>query len=226
MIQLLKNWQEIGDATLFIQRQGLPSHTGICKNWDHFWLYQLLKNQDKQAKVIDLGCGDGSTLKLISSLGFSDVHGIDFQISWSLRLYQMKSFLKRKCLPFVLHKGDITYTKFPDQTYDFAISISVIEHGVDINKFLKESYRILKNNGTLFITTDYWEEKIETAQSTQAFGLSWKVFSQHEINTMITLAKEVGFVVDEQEIPACEDKNILWNNAEYTFIGILFRKID
>jgi ubiquinone/menaquinone biosynthesis C-methylase UbiE len=229
MIKILQNWHEIGEATLSLQHKRLPTHTSVLKNWDLFSLYNTLSAYRRDSIILDLGCGSGEALKLLLALGFQNIHGVDFQVGWKLRASQFRRMLRHRSLkpPFHLHKGDITKTRFSNQSFDCAVCISVIEHGVNLESFLKEAYRVLKPSGLLFLTTDYWEEKICIDNSIKAFGLPWKIFSRLEISNLITLAQDIGFVLNStSEIPDCSERPVLWQNARYTFINLIFSKTD
>lgn len=227
MISVLQTWQEVGAATLALQREGLQTHLSVQKNWDHFLLYQAVISKDRQSKILDLGCGEGYALKLLHSLGFINVHGLDFRISWRLRLSRILRMWRQKTLkrPYYLHRGDIIKTLFHDESYDIVLCISTIEHGVDMESFLQEVTRILKPGGFLFLTTDYWEEKIHTDESARAFGLPWKVFCRSEIVSIVRSAEELGlFLSHNSAIPPCSEKTVFWQNTDYTFISMLFTK--
>jgi hypothetical protein len=55
--------------------------------------------------------------------------------------------------PFRLRRGDLTGTLLPSASCDMAISISTIEHGVDVERFLAEAAWILGAGGLLLVTT-------------------------------------------------------------------------
>jgi SAM-dependent methyltransferase len=227
MINVLQNWQEVGCATLALQRERLPIHSTAQKNWDHYLLHKLINSQDRRIQVIDLGCGEAHTLKFLYSLGFKNIDGIDFRISWKVRAAQLIRAWRQKALnlPFHLYPGDITKTPFRNDSYDLAVCVSTIEHGVDIKAFLREASRILKPGGLLFLTTDYWEEEVQATNSANAFGLPWKVFSQDEIKLLIRLAQGCGLVLSQDTtIPACSDKTVFWQDSNYTFISLVFKK--
>ncbi|MBD1824729.1 class I SAM-dependent methyltransferase [Cyanobacteria bacterium FACHB-DQ100] len=214
MIEVLQNWQEVQTATQALQQASLPTHITIEKNWDQWLLAQLLQSSEinQQFKIIDLGCGDCCTLEFLSTLGFEDLHGIDFTIKPSQSNYK-------------LYQGDLTDTSFPDCSYDVAVSISVIEHGVNLDAFFQEAYRLLKPNGLLFVTADYWQSKIPVDSSIQPFGLSWTIFSKTEIEQAIALAQSHGFLLEQnQEIPACTETTVFWYEKNYTFIALTFRR--
>ena len=54
---------------------------------------------------------------------------------------------------------DLEKTNFNDNMFDFYIVV-VIEHGVNIQNYFKEMNRILKKDGILLTSTDYWPDKI------------------------------------------------------------------
>lgn len=216
MIEVLQSLQEVKAAIQVLQSQNLPTHITPQKNWDQWLLAQLLQKEKGDAtsiRVLDLGCGDFCTLEFLAALGFQDLHGIDLTIKTSEpRLYH-------------LYAGNLTATSFADASFDVAVSISVIEHGVDLEAFFKESYRLLKPDGLLFVTTDYWQDKISVDASIQPFGLRWSIFSEAEIQQAVTIAKTHGFVLlDSGEIPPCAETTVSWYEKNYTFIALAFRK--
>lgn len=214
MIEVLQSWLEVGKATLALQHQGLPTHITVQKNWDQFLLAQHLLNSPKQSAILDLGCGDCCTLKFLAALGFTNLSGIDLHLPPTAA-----------ALPYRLYQGDLMHTQFSEQSFDWAVSISVIEHGVDLSAFFQEAYRILKPDGTLFVTTDYWEEKIEVDGSIQPFDLSWQIFSKDQIQEAVAIAQGCGFELKQDSlIPACVDRTVTWYNKDYTFIALAFHK--
>ncbi|MEG4811456.1 methyltransferase domain-containing protein [Microcoleus sp. F8-D3] len=214
MIKVLKNWQEIGDATLSLQHKGLPTHSDTRKNWDLSLLYETIASENRNSRIVDLGCSPGCTLVFLISLGFTNLYGIDFDLE----------FTGGRKFPASLYQGDLTDTTFESDFFDVAISISVIEHGVDLKDLFNEVNRILKNDGLLFLTTDYWGEKQDVGEI-NPLGLPWKVFSEADIQELINVAQEYGFCLNEDiNIPSCSEQNIIWQGIEYTFIALIFRK--
>lgn len=214
MIKILQNWQEIQSAALEIQRQGLPLHLDIHKNWDHLLLYDVIETKDKYSSIVDLGCGDCCTLDLLAALEFKNISGVDLKIESTADI------------PYSLHRGDLTRTGFISSSCDVVVSISVVEHGVDLSAFFAEAARLLKSNGLLFITADYWQEHLKIDSSIKPFGLEWKIFCQADIEQIITTAKANNLVLEQNgDIPDCLEKPITWHNYDYTFIALLFRKV-
>ena len=227
MINVLQNWQEIGEATMCLGRLGMPKHVSGEKCWDLSKLHDIVEPLPRTAKVIDLGCNGVCVLKMLYAMGFEELVGVDLsplatdRISQLLRMWRNRT-LKR---PFKIYKRDLTQTDFPAETFDLATCVSVIEHGVDIEAFLKESSRILKPGGLLYITADYWEDKIDTSDSTGEFGLPWEIFSKDQIERFLEMARHCGFSLYENaNIPACTQRCVVWQNKEYTFISLVFVK--
>lgn len=214
MIKVLQNWQEIHAATQEIQHKKLPLHLDVHKNWDHLLLYEAIAKKDKQSRIVDLGCGECCTLDFLAALGFKNLHGIDLKLEPN-----------KIAATYALYQGNLIKTPFPRGECDVVISVSVIEHSVDLPAFLAEVSRLLKPDGLLFITTDYWEKHIEIDSFIKPFGLDWKVFCKPDIEELIALAKAHNLVLEgDGSIPACLDKPIDWH-YKYTFMALFFRKV-
>lgn len=227
MIRVLKDWAEIGAAVTSLQERGLPMHETPQKNWDHALLCEVLGELDPKASIVDLGCGEGYTLALLHQLGFVNLNGVDFRLPWRARARLLLTMCREKRLspPWRLHAGDIVGTPLRDGSFDAAISVSTIEHGVDASAFLEEAYRLLKEAGLLFVTTDYWEEKLTPATTGQPFGLPWRVLCREDIVDFVARALALGFrPLQGQEVPPCQERPVYWNGARYTFVAMAFRK--
>lgn len=109
----------------------------------------LSQYKKKDSKVLDLGCGIGITLSILSDY-FPDSVGIDIDPK---SVKAAKELLKKQNLniPVILYDGK--KIPFPKNTFDIITSIEVIEHVEDTELILKEMNRVLKPNGILHITT-------------------------------------------------------------------------
>lgn len=227
MIRVLQNWQEVGEAIQILQRQGLPLHHTPQKNWDHFLLYKILQAADRKSKLLDLGCGEGHTLSLLNCMGFSNLDGVDLHMYPRARAKQLVSMLRSKRLrpPFRLHRGDITRTRLDSSAFDMIVSVSTIEHGVDLEKFLLEVARLLRPGGTVFITTDYWQEQVCVDRHASAFNLPWHVFSPSEIQALVDTARAAGLAsACPAGVPECTERPVSWHGVDYTFIALCLKK--
>lgn len=97
---------------------------------------------EKRGKVLDLGCGDGEYAKALSDLSF-DVTAADLDIT---RFRYQGAIKFQKC--------DITQPlPFAHQTFDHILFLEVVEHLKNPYAVLAEIHRILKNKGTLLLST-------------------------------------------------------------------------
>ena len=104
-------------------------------------------------KVIDIGCGDGYYLHLLSNLGISKLQlsGTDFDIKG---LEKTKFNLKNPQIK--IFPGDLMKRlPFSDNYFNKAVMSEVAEHLPDDIKGLKEVCRILKPNGVLCLTVPH-----------------------------------------------------------------------
>lgn len=104
------------------------------------------KNGDK---ILDLGCGDGFYLFLLSNLGLNlKLEGSDFDQSG---LEAVKRNLKNEKINLI--RGNLMkHLPFDSNKFDKIILSEVAEHLPDDLKGLKEVHRVLKPGGTLCIS--------------------------------------------------------------------------
>jgi SAM-dependent methyltransferase len=229
LINVLQDWGEVGDSILSIQRRGLPLHSTAQKNWDHALLLNALTPLSHDSAIIDLGCDEGLTLNFLRAAGYENLYGLDLNISWRARAAQLVRMWRRRSLkpPYHLGRASITQTPFEAGRFAAALSISTIEHGVDKPAFLREAARILKPGGLLFVTTDYWQERIRVSESFRAYGQRWEIACCDDIAQFLKSAAAVGLSPRSGcEIPACSQRTVHWGDADYTFIAMIFRKDD
>ena len=157
---------------------------------------------------MDAGAGKESAfLPGLARLGYTDLTGINLIFpSWedvgTIHYRQM----------------DITNTVYHEGEWDFIACLSVLEHGVDIPAFFKESARILKPGGHLFVSVDYWPDNVSVGDR--------HVFDQDEMYRMIGTATVNDFVIagPPPDFHA-ETKVISWYGMDYTFMNLLFRRV-
>lgn len=105
-------------------------------------------NPRQDEKIVDLGCGTGYYLFLLSSLGVKlQLTGFDYD---EKALDEAGTSLSKRDIEFV--SGDLHKMPFKDSSFDKAVASEVLEHVKDDGKVLKEIYRILKPNGVLVIS--------------------------------------------------------------------------
>jgi len=231
MIRVLQSLQEVGNAIGILQLRDCGYHRNPIKNWDlaqiDAILERILKIKGKNIVVLDMGCGGFNVLNLLCRRGLTNCYGIDLSVSLGDRLRQIGLMIKcRKLrLPYKIIKGDLTRIHFPNNSFDLIVCLSVIEHGINIERFLSEAARLLKTEGMLYISTDYWEPKILTNDVAKPHGLAWNIFSKMEIEKMVKLAKECNLRMKNEDVPPINDKVIHWNGKDYTFLSLVFKKV-
>jgi SAM-dependent methyltransferase len=224
MVRILNSFEDLGKALYNLGKFGLTAHSDPMKNWDMSQINNLLNNLPKNARILDMGYAGRNVLNLCYQKGFTNCIGIDLKIPIFDRLSQAFFMLRhggRK--RYKLMKRNLMNTAFPNSYFDLVVALSVIEHGVDIKVFLNESFRILKNKGVLFFTTDYWEPKIDTNESRQ-YGLPWNIFSKEELERLIRSAEDYGFSLTSNVIPCVSEPFVHYNGKNFTFASVTLVK--
>jgi len=226
MIRLLESFEQVGKAVLTLQRRGYHLHSTPQKNWDLAQILSILDNE-KPNTILDMGCAGWHVLTLCRDWGVENIWGIDleFRLVDRLRPYLYAIRNKSVKLPYRVIRGDMTKTNFPNNSFDVITCLSVIEHGVNVESFLKETSRLLRRNGKLYVSTDYWEPKILVEKSIRPFGLNWNIFSKKEIENLVDIAKKCNLKMDDESISQTKEKVVHWNKKDYTYISLIFKKV-
>jgi len=214
----LRSRSDVTFANQALLDRGLPLHPDYNKNWDNFLaLYHtnsVLRSSDEP--VLDAGAGDESAyLPGLKTMGYTNLIGINLD-----RKDDYKAGVKDGIR---YAYGDITSTPFPNGTFPFISCLSVIEHGVNVPLFLGEMARILKPGGHLFVSFDFWYDKLNTA-GLITHDAPINIFSNWDVMDLLDRAAAVGLTVDPIVNTMCDEKIIAWAGLEYTFMNLLFRK--
>ncbi len=225
MIKVLQNWDEIGRAVIGLGEMDIPRHGSLEKCWDFEILTGLVADMPRNIDIVDMGCSGLHTLRLLHHLGFQNLYGVDLCPTLLDRAKQLKLMLREKRLtsPFKVKRGDMTRTSFTTGRFDLATCISVLEHGVNRQAFIKEAARILKPGGMLMVTADYWQDRVDMGGIGQEFNLPWTILSREDIESLIRLGQENGLhLKNKMDIPACDQRCIIWQKKRFTFIALVF----
>lgn len=216
---VLRNREEVEESIQNIKRLKLWPHNDRPKNWDSYRAFAfILRNGDKESKVLDVGCADyGVILPWLELYGVSNLYGCDILFK--------KDFRKGK-----IHysRQDLQNTSFETSSFDFITSISVIEHGADVHNYLKEMSRLLKPGGYLLTSTDYWPEPIDT-KGLYPYGKAlgqMKVFTRDDIENLIQVAQKYHLELVDPIDFSYKDKVVHWQRVDkrFTFIFFILRK--
>ncbi len=212
----LKSKEEWEDSLRIIQAAGLIPHPDPPKNWDALAsLDFILKNTNRSARILDAGGERYSPLvEWLVLHGYKNLDVINLVFDADFKLGPIRYI-----------KGDCTDTPYPEAHFDVVSCLSVIEHGVDVDNFLRECCRILRRGGFLIVSTDFWKDPIDT-HGKRAYGTEVKVLTPNDILKFIDRAKSLGLVPTGTVDLSTEQRVVRWVlEDEYTFIAFALRKV-
>jgi len=146
LIKLYQNYvthQTIDKDNFFIECLRTIVRTIRNFNPDRANLDALYLNHLKPGRVLDIGCGDGQRLALLSKKGW-ETYGQEFDPNAAA--FSLGNDSK-------IYLGELKSLQLPENIFDAVIMNHVIEHLTDPMDILKECLRILKKGGHLVIVT-------------------------------------------------------------------------
>jgi len=185
------------------------------KTFDMFKSYNFTQEYlKKNDRIFFGGAYQDSTLHLLSKSGYCRLVGMDFKED----IYNQPDYWKIK-----FYRGNIINTHLPSNLFKAYFSLSVIEHldsnGGDIftmiDIFLQEAARITQNDGFLVLTTDY--NNISVRKKGE------NIFNKMDIVKIIDIARNHGFDLISDLNFDINDKPVIWNGHNYTFIFLAFK---
>ena len=115
-------------------------------------MQELLEYKEKS--ILDLCCGTGNQLKLLSKNGFKNLHCLDLSAP-------MLKIAKTDTCPMKIYNEDATKTSFENKSFDIVIiSFAIHEKDRTTQKnLIKEAHRLIKKNGLLLIVDFAFDNK-------------------------------------------------------------------
>lgn len=213
---VLKTCREWGNALEQVKRLGLPPYADLQKNWDSLAALDcILKRNNRRSFILDAGAESYSMiLPWLFLYGYKNLIGINLVFNQPVRRG-----------PIRYEYGDITKTRFKDNTFDAITCLSVIEHGVNLEAYFGEMSRILKPRGILITSTDYYVTHIDTKGAT-AYGVPVHIFTREEIITALDVAGRFDLKLTGPLNLESEDKTVRWQefSLDYTFLIFTLQK--
>ncbi|MEO6683174.1 MAG: class I SAM-dependent methyltransferase, partial [Ginsengibacter sp.] len=148
----------------------------------------------KNARILDVGCGDGFHLKLLRDYG---------KKSWELEGVDLdeRAVANAKNSGLTVYQGSVETIDLPENSYDGAYIIQTIEHVESPDKVLLGINRLLKPGGILLIVTDNTDSLDFGYFKKQYWGgyhfpRHWNLFNKKSI---AKLAVKTNFEIDVLE---------------------------
>jgi SAM-dependent methyltransferase len=221
----LRDKAEITDAVERLAKLGLRPHgSEMAKTWDLCRAVEFVTQMlPHDAPILDAGARWSPFLQRLEQLGYSDLWACDLKVSrreWFQRL------IRRSGVRFV--QCDLTHTPFSDEAFTAITCLSVIEHGVDLQRYAAEMARLLRPGGYLLTSTDYWATPID-CHGIFPYGAEFgemHVFTPEELNAFVGNAERYGLTPVEPLDLQCAEPVVTWErvNRSYTFTFFVMRK--
>lgn len=215
---ILQDRSECVEAEQAVLAAGLLPHYSRAKNWDFLKAFKLVaKNVPRDAPVLDAGCGPFSVLlEWLDAAGYPRLSACDY-------------FVEREGLVGRIDysRQDLTGTTYADDTFAAITCLSVIEHNVDVPRFLDEMRRILRPGGLLVVSTDYWPMKIDTT-GVRPYGDDvgdTRILDEEELRSVVAQAESLGFQPLTPMQYGAKERTVHWAKIpeSYTFAFVAFR---
>ena len=232
------------EAERGLHKLQLFRHHSQIKSWDTYKMIKMISSTNRESFVLDVGCYESPILPMLKRLGFINLYGCDLVLKSSdcnpnftnnnnnnnssfkyhedyepiAKMYSDKSYK--------LSIRDIEDTNYSDQMFDYVTSLSVIEHGVNIERYFREMSRIIKSNGYLLTSTDYWPDKLVNNKTVLSKRTPDNIFSREEIENLVEIADKNRLKLIEPIDFEYKDKVVRWNSIglDFTFIFFAMRK--
>jgi len=218
------------DAAKILKDKYNFTFNNIKKSWDVLHMLQTIMhfapNNKEKAYIANLGAGCDSSLNLLLQNGYTHLYACD------LGGKQCIDGKESRTLAIDNSMQDMQATTWETAKFDILMSISVIEHGVDYLRFLREANRLLKVGGLVTISFDYFIDAFNGTENwyttmkrrPKAYGLPWLPWNNEMVATRLSpeVLSRYGFELVKKDCTFDYYHNwglrpVHWLGAHYTF---------
>ena len=175
-----------------------------------------LEKPIEDMEVLDVGTGPGRDIKFMYSKGVKRAVGLDNSEEFIKILKELQE--KREIPKNSFVKGDMLDIPFDNESFDIVrqnaslLHIPITTKGEMLDKAIQESYRVLKENGILFVSVKKGKgvQLIDTKE-----GLGARIYQMHTVKSITKILEEHHFyILDIIEIEEQrKDSKIDWINV-------------
>jgi len=207
---------QVEAAVAEVTRCGLPPHNDRPKNWDLLVaLGAILEHTRPADPVLEMGAPRYSRLlPWLALYEYRALDGIDLVFEAEMRDG-----------PIRYRPMDLTATTFPDRSFAAIACLSVVEHGVDMERYLAEAGRLLRPGGVLVTSTDFWCEPVDVA-GRDAYGGQVRIFGPDDLAGWLEIAARHGLEPLRPLDLRCGERVVTWERLglRYTFANVVLRR--
>jgi SAM-dependent methyltransferase len=207
---------QVEAAATELVRCGLPPHNDRPKNWDLLVaLGAILANTRPTDPILEMGAPRYARLLPWLALNeYRNLTGIDLVFDSSITVG-----------PITYAPMDLTSTTFADRSFAAIGCLSVVEHGVDMDLYFREAARLLRPQGILVTSTDFWCTPVEIG-SREAYGGPIQIFGPSDLAGWIEMAARHGLVPISRPDFRCGERVVTWGRFDlhYTFANLVLRR--
>ncbi len=153
---------------------------------EHRVRYEKAQQIVSGKNVLEIGCAARGGAAILAETA-KKVTAIDIsedQVKW------VRAHYPRSNITYLV--GDIQAIPFPDRSFEAITCLDVIEHVPEYRKALQQMFRVLKDNGVLFLTTPNKNRNAGKSVIDNEFH-----FHEFTLEELKNMAGEYGFNLDE-----------------------------
>ena len=155
---------------------------------------------DTQASIIDIGCANGGLLGALNHRGYNNLTGLD--PSTACIEYIKRNHDISKAIVGGIFSQSIVTDKSLQGSFDCAIFSGVMEHIYDVQKAMKNVWRLLKDGGSLYL------EVPDASRYFDHYVVPYYYFDSEHINHFDRHSLNNLFIVNGFDFTSCNEKDM------------------